>query len=690
MNSKFRLAPARVRRVSACVALAFAAGASSLAFAGTPYGGTPLAVPGTVQAENFDLGGEGVGYHDLTAGNSGGVYRTSESVDITTSKDAQTGGYVVTGFQSSEWLAYTVSVATSGTFDLAVRASNHYSSQPYFHMEVDGVNVTGSIPVPKTTNWNTFQWVTGKIGVPISAGQHVVKVVSDTQYFNLDAVRLSANTTVASYAGTPYTGSPIALPKAFEAENFDKGGEGVAYHDLTVGNAGGQYRTSEDVDIVASTDSAGGGYVVNSFQTGEWMNYSVSVPTSGPYDISIRAANNYSGPGTFHVAIDGADVTGAVSVPVTGSWSTFQWVGVPSIQLKAGTHVLKLVADTQYFNVNQISVLASSTTSTTSTSTTSTSSTTTSSGSTTTTSSATKPTSLLFWSGFNSATALASPTNCYSNGCWQSVTGTDSNTGSTWPPSINGGSAQFQMIANSSSGSTTSNIGNYIYNQLQTMTGHTGAQTQAMYSEILQSGCCGTNSQANSGGSTQDPYIIQPSSDVKDMYISEWVMLQSDLVQKMSSGTWRDLFEWKTSDSTGSSGTGPDFRVELTIATYGGTPYWFMSGNGYVPTYTEYWRINNTSVPVPIGKWFKLEVFWHRSSGSDGRVWMAVNGQVIGDHYGSNVGPNGSPINRIMMTQLYTGGTFPVSQWLDDVQIWSTFPTAASSDAWYNPPYAPH
>jgi len=344
-------------------------------------------------------------------------------------------------------------------------------------------------------------------------------------------------------------------------------------------------------------------------------------------------------------------------------------------------------------------VLASSTTSTSSTFTsstftsstsTSTSSTSTSSGSTTTTSSATKPSSLLFWSGFNSATALASPTNCYSNGCWQSVTGTDSNTGSTWPPSINGGSAQFQMIANSSSGSTTSNIGNYISNQIQTMTGHTGAQTQAMYSEILQSGCCGTNSQANSGGSTQDPYIIQPSSDVKDMYISEWVMLQSDLVQKMSAGTWRDLFEWKTSDSTGSSGTGPDFRVELTIATYGGTPYWFMSGNGYVPTYTEYWRINNTSVPVPIGKWFKLEVFWHRSSGSDGRVWMAVNGQVIGDHYGSNVGPNGSPINRIMMTQLYSGGTFPISQWLDDVQIWSTFPTAASGDAWYNPPYAPH
>ena len=37
---------------------------------------------------------------------------------------------------------------------------------------------------------------------------------------------------------TPYTGTPIAIPGAFEAENFDKGGEGIAYHDTTPGNQG--------------------------------------------------------------------------------------------------------------------------------------------------------------------------------------------------------------------------------------------------------------------------------------------------------------------------------------------------------------------------------------------------------------------------------------------------------------------
>ena len=47
----------------------------------TPYGGTPVALPGLVQAENFDIGAEGVAYHDATPGNKGGAYRSTD-VDI--------------------------------------------------------------------------------------------------------------------------------------------------------------------------------------------------------------------------------------------------------------------------------------------------------------------------------------------------------------------------------------------------------------------------------------------------------------------------------------------------------------------------------------------------------------------------------------------------------------------------------
>src|SRR5262249_22527479 len=59
----------------------------------TPFGGTAVQLPGTVQAENFDEGGPGIAYFDTTAGNAGNLYRTTD-VDLETSTDIG-GGYDV-------------------------------------------------------------------------------------------------------------------------------------------------------------------------------------------------------------------------------------------------------------------------------------------------------------------------------------------------------------------------------------------------------------------------------------------------------------------------------------------------------------------------------------------------------------------------------------------------------------------
>ena len=75
---------------------------------------------------------------------------------------------------------------------------------------------------------------------------------------------------------------------------------------------------------------------------------------------------------------------------------------------------------------------------------------------------------------------------------------------------------------------------------------------------------------------------------------------------------------------------------------------------------------------------------------------MAINGQVIADRSGPNLGsglPHGdspAPINRIMIDNHYTSSRYPVFQWVDDVQIWQGFPTASAGDPGYEAPYAPH
>jgi hypothetical protein len=52
-------------------------------------------------------------------------------------------------------------------------------------------------------------------------------------------------------------------------------------------------------------------------------------------------------------------VTGTVTVPNTG-WSTFQWVGKKGVALTAGVHVLKVVSEMQYFDLNSIRVIVPS------------------------------------------------------------------------------------------------------------------------------------------------------------------------------------------------------------------------------------------------------------------------------------------------------------------------------------------
>src|SRR4051794_16144199 len=178
----------------------------------------------------------------------------------------------------------------------------------------------------------------------------------------IDKVVLTPSTgSGTAYQGTPFSGTPIALPKTFFAPDFDRGGQNVAYFDTTSGNSGNVYRTSESVDLRASGDSQGNGYEVYNFVSGEWLAYTVNVATSGTYDLAMRASNNQTGPSSFHIEIDGSNVTGTVSVPRTGSWNTYQWVGKQGVDLTAGKHVLKVVPEQPYFGMTAISVLKAGT-----------------------------------------------------------------------------------------------------------------------------------------------------------------------------------------------------------------------------------------------------------------------------------------------------------------------------------------
>ncbi len=159
---------------------------------------------------------------------------------------------------------------------------------------------------------------------------------------------------------TPYGGSSFAIPGTIQAENFDNGGEGVAYHDLDTSNNGGQYR-STGVDIEASSE---GGYNIGWTYAGEWLEYSVSVSSAGSYVMNVRVAS-YGAGGTFHVEFDGVDKTGPISVPNTGNWQSWQTIS-KTVQLSAGNQIMRIVMDSigssgNIGNINYISFVAAPT-----------------------------------------------------------------------------------------------------------------------------------------------------------------------------------------------------------------------------------------------------------------------------------------------------------------------------------------
>jgi beta-glucanase (GH16 family) len=149
----------------------------------SPYGGTPAPVPGTIEAENFDLGGQNNAYYDSDTPNDGGQYRPSEGVDIETCTDVG-GGYDVGWTANNEWIKYTISVKDSGTYQISARVSSN-STTGSMHFEIDGNDVTGTINVPNTGGWQTWSSVLSKNFI-LTSGIHQVKFFINTSGFNVN------------------------------------------------------------------------------------------------------------------------------------------------------------------------------------------------------------------------------------------------------------------------------------------------------------------------------------------------------------------------------------------------------------------------------------------------------------------------------------------------------------------------
>ena len=182
----------------------FAIAASGGSGAEGPYGGTAAAVPGTVQAANYDTGGQGVAYNVTSVNGTANSYR-SDGVDLETCSDTGCGydlGWTATG----QWFKYTVNVATAGTYTVSFRVASPNGVTDGLHIANSaGANLSGAVNVPDTGGWQDWATVTASVTLP--AGQQTLTVDQDNGGWNLYYMAFAA----AGGSGSALTASPSSL-----------------------------------------------------------------------------------------------------------------------------------------------------------------------------------------------------------------------------------------------------------------------------------------------------------------------------------------------------------------------------------------------------------------------------------------------------------------------------------------------
>jgi len=162
-----------------------------------------ISIPGIIQAENFDRGGEGFTYHDSDSNNEGSTsYRSdSEGVDIVSGN----GGYVIGYTAANEWLEYSVDVKEAGEYSYEATASSGSSNSAFtLGLVGDNGSVTSlcKVNVTNTGDWDTYKVFKGKLSRKLDLGPQLFRITINGAYVNVDKIELkctsSGITTVAT------------------------------------------------------------------------------------------------------------------------------------------------------------------------------------------------------------------------------------------------------------------------------------------------------------------------------------------------------------------------------------------------------------------------------------------------------------------------------------------------------------
>lgn len=260
-----------------------------------------------------------------------------------------TGPGFVAGFEAeAASTSYSVTVPTTGAYDLAVRYANavggdNQTTQRTLGVAVDGQGI-GQLQLPVTGDWTT--WSTSAVTLNLEAGSHTIMVVRgarDSGMVNLDSLALGT-------PGSAYPAAPNRVP-------------GCVYGTVCDAEVGAL--TGGAVVMNDHNNAAQGSFVAGLQSATAGINLTFTdVPIAGRHTIQLRYANYRTGdekaaPRTLSVSANGG--AGRIAtLPPTSNWDAWRTVALP-IDLRKGDNRVTIgcpAADSCHLNLDTVAAAA--------------------------------------------------------------------------------------------------------------------------------------------------------------------------------------------------------------------------------------------------------------------------------------------------------------------------------------------
>ena len=196
---------------------------SGKTFSDEVYKDGAQAIPGRIQCEYYDFGGESIAYHESDSVNSGsgnynladGTYlnefRINESVDISYTKsgdiddnsfnmvDPEMNQLYIGWTNPGEWTKYTVDVKSSGRYRIGIMYTAHDNGK--ISISINDKDITGPLEIPSTfvledtldwRQWHHWNYLDNIAEVDLEKGLQTLSLFTvETGQMNYDYLEFS-------------------------------------------------------------------------------------------------------------------------------------------------------------------------------------------------------------------------------------------------------------------------------------------------------------------------------------------------------------------------------------------------------------------------------------------------------------------------------------------------------------------